>query len=43
MLPDGEVSGVLKSAWASSHSTNSGLPSSCQCRATPLTEPIDSE
>ena len=28
MLPDGEVCGVLKSAWASSQSTKSGRPTS---------------
>ena len=40
-LPDGDVSGVLKSAWASSHSTKSGRPCARQWRATPSTEPID--
>ena len=36
MLPDGVVVGVLKSACASSHSTNSGAPASCAWRATPV-------
>ena len=40
MLPDGEVSGVLKSEWASSHRTNSSRPASAAWRATPPIEPI---
>lgn len=41
MFPEGEIAGMLKSAWASSQSTKSFRPCSRQWRATPLTEPID--
>ena len=40
MLPEGEVSGVLKSEWASSHRTNSSRPASVAWRATPPIDPI---
>ena len=40
MLPDGELSGVLKSEWASSQRTNSSRPASVACRATPPIEPM---
>ena len=41
MLPDGEVRGVLKSEWASSHKTNRSRPVSDANRATPPIYTLD--
>ncbi len=40
MLPDGVMVAVLRSAWASNHSTRSLRPVSRQWRATALIEPM---
>ena len=42
-LPLGVVSGVLKSAWASSQSTARRRPAAAQCRAMPLIVPMEIE